>query len=76
MIDLINPTLRIYHVFTADVLNPNTHEVLYPAGHPVTFKAIADCLAIGIDQIPATDYLSCDPNILTARKEVLESEGV
>ena len=75
LVDLINPTLKIYHVLTADVINPDTQTILYPAGFPVTFKVIADCLSAGIDQIPATDYLSCDPHILTARKAVLEKQG-
>jgi len=75
LVDLINPTLRTYHVLTANVLNPDTQDILYPIGYPVTFKVIADCLSVGIDQIPAVEYLDCDPHILTARKAVLEKQG-
>jgi hypothetical protein len=75
-VDLINPVLKTYHVLTRNVLHPDTLEILYPVGYPVTFKAVADCLQAGIEYVAATDYLSCDPNILTARENVLKNEGV
>ena len=41
---------------SADVLNPNTQDVLFSAGTVLTFSVLAKMLSLGITEIPTELY--------------------
>ncbi|MDH5207821.1 MAG: DNA-directed RNA polymerase subunit beta' [Burkholderiaceae bacterium] len=47
-------------VATADVINPDTQEVLYPVGHLLDEDAVEKIEALGIDEVRVRTPLSCE----------------
>ena len=52
LLNIVNPAIVANLILEEDVINPDTQEILYKVGSPVSIFMIINCLFIGIDALP------------------------